>query len=46
MEKQLFSWDGWDQQDTAAFSFYDADREPEFKFEPYLTGWNPMGFGH
>lgn len=22
MEKQLFEWDGWDQQDTMAFTFY------------------------
>lgn len=22
METQLFSWTGWDQQDTAAFTFY------------------------
>lgn len=22
METELFEWDGWDQQDTAAFTFY------------------------
>ena len=22
MEKQLFTWTGWDEQDTASFSFY------------------------
>ena len=24
MERQLFDWTGWDQHDTAAFTFYNA----------------------
>ena len=24
MEKRLFTWTGWDQHDTCAFSFYDV----------------------
>lgn len=24
MERQLFSWENWDQQDTGAFSFYNC----------------------
>ena len=25
MERQLFDWNGWDQQDTASFTFYDVE---------------------
>lgn len=25
MEKQIFTWEGWDIQDTSAFSFYNVE---------------------
>lgn len=40
MENQLFDWNGWDQQDTMGFTFYNVvlkikigDFEPGTKFE-------------
>lgn len=33
-ENQLFNWDGWDQQDTAAFTFYNVEMKvPAGKYQ-------------